>query len=50
MLCVNSMALEPDGEGTVLEARGREEKRVIATAPDLEVPLAGERLMAASNR
>lgn len=33
------------------QARWEGEKRVVVTAaPDLEVPLSGERLMAASNR
>lgn len=51
MLCVNSMGLKADGEGTTVEVRGREKRGWwFGGAPDLEMPLSGERLMAASNR
>lgn len=47
---VLSITSEEDLRVLLVQARGEGGEREVTTAPDLEVPLSGERLMAASNR
>lgn len=52
-LCVTSMGLKPEEEDLRVlwfSLEGERKRGEVTTAPDLEVPLSGKRLMAASNR